>query len=89
MNFQKNLMYLRRRRGMTQQDLADKMGTTRNQISRWETGARVPDLNDIILLRRGPFFVYSSFRFRPSFGGRGMPDSRQLMLFMARSIRRV
>lgn len=50
MNFQKNLMYLRRRRGMTQYDLAEKMGTTRNQISRWETGARVPDLNDIILL---------------------------------------
>ena len=50
MNFIRNLVYLRRRRGMTQQDLADKMGTTRNQISRWETGARVPDLNDIILL---------------------------------------
>ena len=50
MNFTEKLTLLRRRRGMTQYDLAEKMGTTRNQISRWETGARVPDINEIILL---------------------------------------
>lgn len=28
--------------GVTQQDLADELGTSRNTISRWETGERNP-----------------------------------------------
>ncbi len=28
--------------GVTQQDLADELGTSRNTISRWETGERKP-----------------------------------------------
>jgi transcriptional regulator with XRE-family HTH domain len=35
----------RTRRGLTQQQLADRLGTTDVTVSRWETGARQPDLN--------------------------------------------
>ena len=31
--------------GLTQAQLADLLGTTRQQVTRWETGARVPRLD--------------------------------------------
>ena len=35
----------RAQRGLTQQKLADRLSTTDVTVSRWETGARQPDLN--------------------------------------------
>lgn len=35
----------RERRGLTQEQLASRLGTTHVTISRWETGKRHPDLN--------------------------------------------
>lgn len=37
------LSSLRKRAGMTQQDLADKLGVTNKAISKWETGEAFPD----------------------------------------------
>lgn len=39
----KNIKYWRKRRGKTQQWLADRVGVTQELVSRWETGTRVPD----------------------------------------------
>ncbi len=52
-------------RGLTQQQLADRLGTSDVTVSRWETSARQPDLNalaavaealtiDVFDLRRHP-----------------------------------
>ena len=35
----------RTQRGLTQQQLANRLGTTDVTVSRWETGARKPDLD--------------------------------------------
>ncbi len=50
MNQQKTGAFLAARRkelGLTQQDLGDQLGVTNKTISRWETGAYLPDLATI------------------------------------------
>ena len=39
-----NLSSLRRRRGKTQEQVADAVGITRQALSKWESGASLPDL---------------------------------------------
>lgn len=43
----KNLKALRTKKGLTQQELADKLYVTRQCISRWEQGKTLPDINSI------------------------------------------
>lgn len=44
MEFGEKLKQLREGKGMTQQKIADKLYVTRQAVSRWECGARYPDL---------------------------------------------
>ena len=37
-----HLQFIRRKAGMTQQEMADKLGLARNTISNWETGENIP-----------------------------------------------
>ena len=39
---------LRRQKGWSQENLAEKLGVTRQSVSKWESGASVPDLDKII-----------------------------------------
>lgn len=48
--FAKNIKYLRRRHDITQQDLAKKIGKTKNAVSNWEQGIRQPIVHDVITL---------------------------------------
>ena len=41
---------LRKEKGMTQEQLAEKMGVTDKSISRWENGKTIPDLSMITIL---------------------------------------
>lgn len=41
---------LRRAQGLTQEQLAEKMGVTNKSISRWETGQTLPDISLLIQL---------------------------------------
>lgn len=41
---------LRRKRGWSQEELAEKLGISRQSVSKWESGASVPDLDRIIRL---------------------------------------
>lgn len=42
--FKDNLIQLRKYRQMTQEELAEKVGVTRQAIAKWEAGETVPDL---------------------------------------------
>ena len=42
--FKDNLLALRKLNRMTQEDLADKLGVTRQAIAKWESGDTIPDL---------------------------------------------
>lgn len=48
----KNMRLYRDSAGLTQSEVAEKLGTTQNQISRYESGARVPDVYFIIQYAR-------------------------------------
>ena len=47
MGFSKKLIQLRKANGMSQEDLADKLGVSRQAISRWEQGSTFPDLPNL------------------------------------------
>ncbi|MCR5340843.1 MAG: helix-turn-helix domain-containing protein [Saccharofermentans sp.] len=42
------LKELRKEKNITQEELADKMGVSRRTVSRWETGANMPDMDILI-----------------------------------------
>ena len=44
------LQDLRREKGITQEELAEKVGVARRTVSRWETGNNMPDLDILIEL---------------------------------------
>lgn len=39
---------LRREKGLTQEQLAERLGVSRRTVSRWETGSNLPDLDILI-----------------------------------------
>lgn len=48
--FQNNLKFLRTQNGMTQDELAQKLGKDYSTIGKWELGQRNPIMSDIIKL---------------------------------------
>lgn len=50
MSLSEKILKLRAARGMSQGDLAEKLGVSRQSVSKWETGQSVPDLDKIIKL---------------------------------------
>ncbi len=48
--FRDNLVHLRKLKRMTQEDVAEKVGVTRQAIAKWESGETVPDLEKCRLL---------------------------------------
>lgn len=43
--FKDNLVQLRKLQQMTQEDIADKLGITRQSVAKWEAGESIPDLD--------------------------------------------
>ena len=50
MSFRKNLEYLRKGRKLSQEDLADKLGISRQSVSKWESGAAYPETDKMLAL---------------------------------------
>ena len=50
MEFSEKLTILRRRAGLSQEQLADRLGVTRQSVSKWEGGAAVPELGKLVAL---------------------------------------
>lgn len=52
MEFQTRLYQLRKERGLSQENLADALGVTRQAVQKWESGASRPDMENLIALTR-------------------------------------
>ena len=50
MSFSQNMQYLRKLKGITQEELADTVGVSRQSVSKWETGDAFPETEKIIQL---------------------------------------
>ena len=50
MPLSERILSLRTRMGLSQEDLAEKLGVSRQSVSKWETGQSVPDLDKLIKL---------------------------------------
>lgn len=50
MQFCEKLTRLRRKAGLSQEQLADELGVTRQSVSKWESGAAMPELAKVIAL---------------------------------------
>ena len=52
MELYEKLYELRRASGMSQEELAEKLGVSRQAVSKWESGATQPELQKLIELSR-------------------------------------
>lgn len=52
MALQEKIYQLRKSRGMSQEELAEKVGVTRQAVSKWEMGTSVPELDTLVALAR-------------------------------------
>lgn len=48
MKFQEKLVALRKGRGLSQEQLAEKLGVSRQAVSRWESGESTPDMLNLL-----------------------------------------
>ena len=52
MKLSEKILYLRKKQGMTQEQLAEKMEVSRQAVSRWESGTALPDVSNIVQLSK-------------------------------------
>ena len=50
MNMSDRIQYLRKSKGISQEELADKVGVSRQAVSKWESEQSMPDLEKIIIM---------------------------------------
>lgn len=50
MNLADRIQYLRKARGLSQEELADKVGVSRQAVSKWESEQSTPDIEKIIAM---------------------------------------
>ena len=50
MNIAERIQCLRKMKGISQEELADKMGVSRQAVSKWENEQSIPDLEKVILM---------------------------------------
>lgn len=52
MNMSEKIQYSRRRAGLSQEQLADRLGISRQAVSKWETGEAMPDATKLAPLAK-------------------------------------
>ena len=50
MNIADRIQYLRKTKGMSQEELADQIGVSRQAVSKWESEQSTPDLGKIVIM---------------------------------------
>lgn len=68
MNISKNLLYLRKKHKITQEELADRLGVSRQSVSKWETGEAYPETEKLLVIC-DEFGVSLDALMRGDFGG--------------------
>ncbi|WP_322976544.1 helix-turn-helix transcriptional regulator [Clostridium kluyveri] len=63
------LLDLRKKEGLSQEDVADKLGVSRQTVSKWETGQTVPELAKVKLLSQLYNISYDYLISGSHFGG--------------------
>lgn len=69
MTYSEKLTALRKEKGFTQEQLADRLGVTRQAVSRWEAGETAPDMASIVKLCE-VFGVSADYLIREDCGAR-------------------
>ena len=52
MNFAEKLLHLRKREGLSQEDLAAHLEVSRQAVSRWEMGTALPDAPNLLRISK-------------------------------------
>ncbi|MGL5254004.1 MAG: helix-turn-helix domain-containing protein [Brevinema sp.] len=65
MNLSEKILRLRKMNGMSQDDLAEKVGVSRQSISKWESDQATPELEKVLLLAK-VFSVTTDYLLHPS-----------------------
>lgn len=52
MSFEKKLQSLRKKAGLSQEELANQLGVSRQAVSKWESGISYPEMDKLILMTR-------------------------------------
>ena len=52
MKLSEKILYCRKKSGLSQEALAQKLNVSRQAVSKWETGEAMPDLNNLALLAK-------------------------------------
>lgn len=50
MNIADRIQYLRKTKGISQEELADKIGVSRQAVSKWESEQSMPDIDKVIIM---------------------------------------
>ena len=50
MRFEEKIVELRKQKGLSQEELAEQLGVSRQAISRWELGQTLPDIPNLLQL---------------------------------------
>lgn len=50
LNLSEKLQILRKKNGLSQEELAERLGISRQAVSKWESGQSAPDLNKLIII---------------------------------------
>ena len=70
MTMGEKILNMRKARGWTQEELADRVGVTRQAVSRWESGAAKPDADKIVAIC-DLFGVSADYLLRDQYSGEG------------------
>lgn len=65
MDFLEKILSLRKSRGLTQEQLAEKLNVSRQSVSKWESGQAIPELETIVALCR-VFDITTDYLLKPS-----------------------
>ena len=52
MKLNEKILYCRKKKGLSQEGLAEELGVSRQAVSKWETGDAVPELSKLVLLAK-------------------------------------
>ena len=66
MNLAEKLTIQRKKSGMSQEQFADRLGITRQSVSKWEAGSSIPEISKLVTMgirtrfwrRKGKFIAF-------------------------------